>query len=53
MKAKEVLQILRISRSTLTSYCKKKISRSKVLPNGYYDYFDSSIFDLAQMINLD
>lgn len=38
MKAKEVLQLLRISRPTLTKYVKEGRIRVTVLPNSLYDY---------------
>jgi predicted site-specific integrase-resolvase len=46
MKAKDVLNILKISRITLYNYTKEgKIKVSK-LSNGYYDYDEESIFKL-------
>ena len=36
MKTKEVLQLLRISRATLTKYVKNGLIKVTVLPNGRY-----------------
>lgn len=46
MKAKQVLQLLRITRPTLSKYV--KIGKLKVIPqtNGYYDYDDESVYTL-------
>lgn len=38
MKAKEVMQILRISNPTLYSYVKKGWIRVTKMPNGRYNY---------------
>ncbi|BCS81808.1 hypothetical protein CaldiYA01_17680 [Caldicellulosiruptor diazotrophicus] len=38
MKAKEVLELLKISRPTLTKYVKEGKIRVTVMPNGFYDY---------------
>lgn len=37
IKTKEVLQLLRISRATLTKYVKNDLIKVTVLPNGRYD----------------
>jgi predicted site-specific integrase-resolvase len=47
MRAKEVLKILRIARSTLAKYVKEGKIRVKVLPNGRYDYYDEDVWRLA------
>jgi putative resolvase len=44
MKAKDVLNLLKISRVTLSSYVKQGILKVTVLPNGYYDYHEDSIY---------
>ncbi len=46
MKAKEVLQLLRISRPSLTKYVKKGIIRITVLPNGRYDYNEEDVYKI-------
>lgn len=46
MKAKDVLAILRISRPTLSKYCKQGIIKYKTLPNGFYDYDEQSVYAL-------
>ena len=38
MKAKEVMKLLKICRSTLYNYTKSGIIKSTLLDNGYYDY---------------
>ena len=45
MKAKKVLEILRISRSTLYQLRKRKVIKCKQLANGHYEYDDKSIYD--------
>lgn len=45
MKAKEVLQLLRISRSTLSTYVKKGLITCHKLPNGYYDYSEKDVYN--------
>lgn len=44
MKTKEVLQLLRISRATLTKYVKNDLIKVTVLPNGRYDYVEGSVY---------
>ncbi len=44
MKSKEVLQLLRVSRNTLTKYIKTGIIRVIELPNGQYDYNDDDVY---------
>jgi predicted site-specific integrase-resolvase len=46
MKAKEVLELLKISRPTLTKYVKQGIIRVTVMPNGYYDYNEDDVYKL-------
>ena len=46
MKAKEVLQLLRISRPTLSAYCKQGIIKYTVLPSGMYRYDADSVYAL-------
>lgn len=43
MKAKEVLNLLKVSRPTLTKYVKSGIIKVVELPNGQYEYDDSSV----------
>ena len=38
MKSKEVLELLQITRPTLTKYVKEGIIKTTRLPNGRYDY---------------
>jgi putative resolvase len=44
MKAKEVLNLLRITRQTLTKYVKEGIIKVTTLPNGHYDYHEESVY---------
>jgi predicted site-specific integrase-resolvase len=44
MKANEVLKLLRITRGTLTTYCKKGFIKYTVLQNGRYVYDDESVY---------
>jgi len=44
LKAKQVLQLLQITRNTLTKYCKQGLVTYSVMPNGRYDYHDSSVY---------
>lgn len=44
MKAYEVLNLLRISRPTLTKYVKTGLIKIKVLPTGLYDYDKDSVY---------
>ena len=48
MKAKEVLQILGITRMTLTSYVKKGFIKVTVLPSGRYVYDSESVYKLIK-----
>ncbi|SHH19789.1 hypothetical protein SAMN02744040_01180 [Tepidibacter thalassicus DSM 15285] len=43
MKAKEVLELLQISRPTLTKYVKEGIIKTTTLSNGRYDYDKDSV----------
>ena len=47
MKSKEVLRILGVSRVTLTSYVKKNIIKATLMPNGYYNYDDKSVYEFS------
>ena len=47
MKAKELLNFLRISRKTLYVYAATGKIRYTVMPNGYYDYND----DVYKLLN--
>lgn len=44
MRANEVLNLLRISRPTLTKYVKEGIIEVKKLPNGRYEYDTESVY---------
>jgi len=46
MKAKEVLNLLRISRKTLHVYVGTGKIRYTVMPNGYYDYNEEDVYKL-------
>lgn len=46
MKAKEVLQILRVTRPTLTKYVKDGLIKVTVKGNGQYDYDSDSVYNL-------
>lgn len=45
MKACEVLNLLRVSRPTLTNYVKQGIINVIKLPNGRYDYDEKTVYD--------
>ena len=47
MKAKEVMELLDISRRTLSRYITKGIIKGKRLPTGRYIYDDESVLKLA------
>jgi putative resolvase len=44
MKAKEVLNLLRISRNTLTRYVSNGTIRIEVQPNKYYNYNEEDVY---------
>ena len=44
MKANEVLNLLRITRPTLTKYVKEGIIKTEKLPNGRYEYYTESVY---------
>lgn len=46
MKAKEVLQILRVTRPTLTKYVKEGLIKVTTKGNGQYDYDSDSVYKL-------
>lgn len=46
MKAKKVLNILKVSRPTLCHYVKSEKLKVNLLPNGDYDYDDDSVYNL-------
>jgi len=46
MKTKEVLKILRVSRSTLYRYLKKGTLKAVKMPNGYYNFDDTTVYSL-------
>ncbi|SDC80043.1 Predicted site-specific integrase-resolvase [Desulfurella multipotens] len=46
MKTKEVLNLLRITRQTLTKYVKNGTIRVTVLPSGHYDYNDEDVYKI-------
>lgn len=47
MKAKEVMDLLDISRRTLTRYITKGVIKGNKLPTGRYIYDDESVLKLA------
>ena len=49
MKAKQVLQMLDISRVTLHNYVKSGKIKVTLLPNGYYDYDEQSVLSLISI----
>lgn len=44
MKAKEVLELLKITRATLCEYVKKGLIKVITKPTGHYDYNDSDVY---------
>ena len=48
MKAKEVMKLLDISRSTLHNYTKEGRLKITKLDNGYYDYDEDSVFKIIK-----
>jgi len=46
MKSKEVLELLQISRPTLTKYVKLGLVKTVTLPNGRYDYSKESVYKI-------
>lgn len=44
MKANKVLEILNITRPTLSSYVKKGLIKAKLLPTRRYDYEEESVY---------
>lgn len=48
MKAKEVMKILNICRTTLYKYAKNGTIKFNILDNGYYDYDDKSVYSLTK-----
>lgn len=44
MKAKRVLKLLKITRPTLSKYVKIGRIKASVLPNGFYDYDEESVY---------
>jgi putative resolvase len=51
MKAKEVLKLLNISRTTLYNYTKDGLLKTTKLDNGYYDYDEDSVFKVLKKDN--
>lgn len=45
MKSKEILKLLKITRTTLTSYVKTGKIKTVKMANGYYEYDDQSVYD--------
>lgn len=45
MKAKEVLEVLRISRITLKRLRDKGVLKATKKPNGHYEYDEKSVYD--------
>ena len=48
MRAKEVMKILNICRTTLYKYTKDKTLKSIQLDNGYFDYDEKSVYSLLK-----
>ena len=46
MKAKEVLELLQITRPTLTKYVKEGLIEVTTLPNGRYDYSKEAVYKI-------
>jgi putative resolvase len=46
LKSKEVLELLQITRPTLTKYVKNGIIKTTTLPNGQYNYDKESVYKL-------
>jgi len=46
LKAKEVLELLQITRPTLTKYVKQNLIKTITLPNGRYDYNKDSVYKI-------
>jgi putative resolvase len=46
MKSNEVLELLQITRPTLTKYVKEGLVKVVILPNGRYDYNKESVYKL-------
>ena len=46
MKSKEVLELLQITRPTLTKYVKTGLIKTITLPNGRYDYNKDSVYKI-------
>ena len=44
MKSKEVLKLLGVSRVTLSTYVRTGLIKVTLLPNGYYNYHDDSVY---------
>ena len=49
MKAKEVMKVLNICRTTLYNYTKDRTLKSVKLSNGYYDYDEKSVYDFMKV----
>lgn len=45
MKSKEVLNLLQITRPTLTKYVKEGVIRASKMPNGRYNYDEESVYN--------
>ena len=48
MKTKEVLELLKITRPTLTKYVKEGVIKTGILPSGRYDYQSESVYILLE-----
>ncbi len=48
MRAKEVMKILNICRTTLYKYNKDETLKSIQLDNGYFDYDEKSVYSLLK-----
>ena len=51
MKAKEVMKLLNICRTTLYNYTKDNVIKTTKLSNGYYDYDEQSVLKFIKKDN--
>jgi len=51
MKAKDVMKLLGICRTTLYTYTKDGLIKTTLLPNGYYDYDEESVLKFIKKDN--
>ena len=51
MKAREVMKLLNICRTTLYNYTKDNVIKTTKLSNGYYDYDEQSVLKFIKKYN--